>query len=230
MCPQQISITSEREDNAATPDRPSFLKGVQYNSTNPATWYEKVLPYLAECTFVIASTADVTYAGAILASSALPDLHSAVTKLHFPKFYWFSGIGSNRLHNPCMQLARTLVNLHELTITLHPGGLTHHRWAEREMLEMERTNPEGAKERLLLPLGEVVHFFEFDALSTCGGLLRLHLEYIESSLMRHFCKTGNPVEVFYALKTYLEQEFARKHMHVVVTAQIVTAQIDEEDI
>ena len=85
----------------------------------------------------------------------LPNLRHAFPKLQVPKFYWFSGIGSNRLHNPCMQLARTLPNLRVMTITLHPAGLTNHRWAEREMLEMERTNLEGSKERILLPLGEV---------------------------------------------------------------------------
>ena len=83
------------------------------------------------------------------------NLRHAVAKLQVPKFYWFSGIGLNRLHNPCMQLARTLPNLRVMTITLHPAGLTNHRWAEREMLEMERTNLEGSKERILLPLGEV---------------------------------------------------------------------------
>ena len=183
-----------------------------------------------ECTFVIASTSDVTYMGAMLASPALPDLRHAVTKLQFPKFYWFSGIGSNRAHNPCMQLARTLPNLRVMTITLHPAGLTNHRWAEREMLEMERTNLEGSKERILLPLGEVVRFFEFNALSDCAGLLSLHLEYIESPMVAHFCKAENPVEVFYALRTYLEQRFARTHRHeVTVTSNIVTGQIEGED-
>ena len=158
-----------------------------------------------ECTFVIASTSDVTYMGAMLASPALPDLRHAVTKLQFP-------------------------NLRVMTITLHPAGLTNHRWAEREMLEMERTNLEGSKERILLPLGEVVRFFEFNALSDCAGLLSLHLEYIESPMVAHFCKAENPVEVFYALRTYLEQRFARTHRHeVTVTSNIVTGQIEGED-
>lgn len=197
--------------------------GVVFNAADTDTWYKVVLPYLAECTFVIASTSDVTHAGAILGSAALPDLHNFVTRLQFPEFYYFSRIGLNRLHNPCMQLARALANLHELTITLHPAGLTNHRWAEREMLGMEETNLEGAKERILLPLGEVVRFFELNALFDCASLLRLHLRYIESPMISFFCKAGDPVDLFYALKAYIEQGFTRSHTQVVVvTAQTVT--------
>lgn len=225
-----IDITVERENFTSSPDRPAFLKGVVFSSTNASTWYGKVLPYLANCTFVVASTTDVTYLGEILASPALPDLRDAVTKLQLPKFYWFSGIGSNRLHSPFMQLARALANLHELTITIHPGGLTNHRWAERNMLAMERTDlEEEAKERILLPLGEVVRFYEIDALFACANLSHLHLVYIESPIIEYFCEIGHPIGVFYALKTHLDQRFTRDHMRVRVTAQIVAAQVEEED-
>lgn len=223
-----IDITIEREDVTSSPDRSAFLKGVVFHSINANTWYGTVLPYLANCNFVVASTTDVTYLGEILASPALPDLRDAVTKLELPKFYWFSGIGSNRLHSPFMQLTRALANLQELTITIHPAGLTNHRWAEREMVAMERTDPEAAKERILLPVAEVVRFYEFEALFACAHLLHLHLKYIESPIVEYFCKTGHPVGVFNALKTHLEQGFTRNHMRVRVTAEIVTGQIEEE--
>jgi len=124
----------------------------------------------------VASTTDVMYAGEMLTSPILPEFRDAVTQLYFPGFYWFSGIGFKRLHNPCLQLARSLPNLHELTIALHPASLTNARWAERVMLKKEPTGLEGSKERILLLLGEVVRFFELDALFACTGLGHLHLE------------------------------------------------------
>lgn len=217
-------IAVEREDTAALPDRPVFLKGVRFDPVDSRTWYEEVLPYLAKCTFVFVSTTDVTYGGSILGSAALPHLYNAVTKVELPKFYWFGGVGLNRHHNPYLQMCRNLPNLRELTLTMHTAGLTNQRWPERQIIVLECNNPDAAKERIVLSLQEAVHRYELDALFTCGGLRRLRLEYIESAMTAYFCKVGNPVDVLQSIKIYLEQGFAQRSLQV--TLELV--QMSEE--
>ena len=48
-------------------------------------------------------------------------------------------------------------------------------------------------------------------------------------MVAFFCKSGSPVDVFYALKSYLERGFASRHMQVIVTAHVMTAQFKEGD-
>lgn len=212
--PQRVDITVERENTAALPDQPGFLKGARYDPINPGKWYGAVLPYLSKCTFIVASTADVTYAGAIFSSTALPHIYNAVTKLQLPNFYWFSGVAHNRHHNPYLQMCLNLPNLCELSLTVHPAGLTSQRWAERQIVVLEATNPEAAKERILLPLREVVRFYELDALFACRMLQNLRLEYIESPMITHFCTVGNPMDVAQGIEAYLEQGFYEQGMQV----------------
>lgn len=214
--PIHVYITAEREDAAASPDRPVFLKGVCYDPVDTRTWYEEVLPYLSKCTFVFASTTDVTYGGSILGSAALPHIYNAVTKVELPNFYWFSGVALNRHHNPYLQMCRNLPNLRELSLTLHTAGLTNQRWAERQIPVLERNNPDAAKERIAISLQEAVHRYELDALFTCGGLRQLSIEYIESAMTAHFCKVGNPMDVVQSVKTYLEHGFAQRQLRVAV--------------
>lgn len=211
-----VYITAEREDDAASPGSPGFLKGVHFDPASSRKWYEEVLPYLTKCTFVVSSTTDVTYAGNIFGSGALPHIYNAVTKVELPKFYWFSGIALNRHHNPYLQMCRNLPNLRELSLTIHTAGLTKQRWPERQMIVLERDNPEAAKERIVLSLREVVHRCELDALFACAGLRHLCLEYIESAMTAYFCKVGNPVDVLRNVKTYLERGFAQRGIQVVI--------------
>ncbi|KAF2622853.1 hypothetical protein BU25DRAFT_351439 [Macroventuria anomochaeta] len=214
--PVTVFITAERERTIATPDSPLFLKGVHFNPVDSCMWYKEVLPYLSECTFVVASTADVTYGGNIFGSAALPHIYNAVTKVELPKFYWFSGVALNRYHNPYLQMCRNLPNLRELGIAMQTAGLTNQRWPERQIIALERTNPEAAKERIVLSLREVVHRYELDALFACAGLRRLRLEYIESAMTAYFCRVGNPVDVLQDVKTYLEQGFTQRGLQVIV--------------
>jgi hypothetical protein len=214
--PARVDITVEREDAAASPDLPAFLKGVRFDPTNTHKWYEEVLPYLSKCTFVIASTADVTYGGNIFGSAALPHIYNAVTKVELPKFYWFSGVAVNRHHNPYLQMCRNLPNLRELSLTMQTAGLTNQRWCEKQIVSLERTNPEAPKERIVFSLRETVHLYEFDALFFCYGLRRLRVEYIESAMTAYFCRVGNPAEVLRDVKTYLGQGFVQRGMQVAV--------------
>ncbi|KAF9701992.1 hypothetical protein EKO04_000997 [Ascochyta lentis] len=214
--PVHVAITTEREDAAASPDSPLFLKGVRFDPTDLHMWYGKVLPYLAKCTFVVSSTVDVTYGGSIFGSTAVPHIYNAVTKVELPKFYWFSGVALNRHHNPYLQMCRNLPNLRELCLTMQTTGLTSQRWPERQIVALERTNPEASKERIILSLREVVHRYDLDALFACTSLRRLRLEYIESAMTAYFCRVGNPVDVLQAIKMYLAQGFAQRGLEVAV--------------
>ncbi|UPX10514.1 uncharacterized protein EKO05_0001170 [Ascochyta rabiei] len=212
----RVSITAEREYPAAAPGCPAFLKGVRFDSTNLKKWYEEVLPHLAKCTFIVSSTADVTYGGSIFGSTALPHIYNAVTKVELPKFYWFSGVALNRHHNPYLQMCRNLPNLRELCLTIQTAGLTSQRWPERQIVALERTNPEAAKERIVLSVREAVHRYELDALFACTSLRLLRLEYIESAMTAYFCRVGNPVDVLQKLKVYLARGFAQRGLEVAV--------------
>ncbi|KAF3011128.1 hypothetical protein E8E13_011422 [Curvularia kusanoi] len=214
--PQRIAMTTERDNASASPDQPAFLRGVRFNPSNTTEWYEVVLPYVSECTVIIASTTDVTYAAAMFGSTALPDLYNAITKVELPGFYWFNGVDLNRQHNPYMQLLRRLPNLRELSFAMHPGGLTTQRWHEREMHEIEPTDPERAKERILRSPQQVINSYELDALFSCQSLHRLRLEYVESPIINHFCPSGNPEDILNNIKAYLQQGFATRSMQVTV--------------
>lgn len=193
-----------------------FLQGVLYSPVEPHIWYEEILPYIAKCTFIVASTTDVTYCGNIFGSVALPNMYNACTKVELPKFYWFSGVCLSRPHNPYLEMCRNLPNLQELTLAMHSAGLTKQRWAERQITELERNNPEAAKERIKLSVREAVQSYELDALFACDSLRRLRIEYVESEMTAYFCKVGDPMDVLRDLKTYLEQGFVRQAMQVVV--------------
>jgi hypothetical protein len=214
--PVHVYIAAERENADASPDRPAFLEGVRYDSVNSRQWYDQVLPYLSECTFVFASTGDVTYGGSILGSAMLQHIYNAVTKVELPKFYWFGGVALNQHHNPYLQMCRNLPNLRELSLTMHTAGLTNQRWAERQIIALERNNPDAAKERIVISLQEAVHRYELDALFACGGLRQLRLEYIESAMTAHFCRVSNPMDVIMSVKAHLEHGFAQKQMQVAV--------------
>jgi hypothetical protein len=211
-----VDITAERESTAATPDVPMFLKGVRFDPTNALRWYEEVLPYLSKCTFIVSSTADVAYASSIFGSAALPHFYNAVTKMELTKFYWFGGIALNRHHNPYLQMCLNLPNLRELVITLHTAGLTSQHWPERQIVTLERTNPEVARERTAVSLREAVHRYELDALFTCASLRLVRLEYIESARTAYFCRVGIPAEVVREIRTYLAQGFAQRGLEVAV--------------
>ncbi|KAF3035649.1 hypothetical protein E8E12_001011 [Didymella heteroderae] len=214
--PIHVYIASEREDTGASPDQPVFLKGVRFDPAHSRTWYEEVLPYLSKCTFVFATTIDVTYGGSILGSAALPHIYNAVIKVELPKIYWLDGVALNRNHNPYLQMCRNLPNLRELGLTMHTAGLTNQRWAERQVIALERNNLEAAKERIVISLQEAVHRYELDALFACGGLRQLRVEYIESAMTAHLCKFGDPVDILQSVKTYLEHAFAQRQLQVIV--------------
>lgn len=209
-------MAAEREDTFATPDRPSFLKGVRYDSADRLTWYEQVLPYISQCMFVIASTTDVTYSGDVFGSTALPHIYNAVTKVELPKFYWFSGVALNRHHNPYMQMCHNLPNLRELSLTFHAAGLTNQRWSERQVVALEQGNPEASMERILLSLQEVVHRYELDVLLACSSLRCLRLNYIKSDMTAYFCRVGSPLDILEELRRYVDKGFAQRNLPVVV--------------
>ncbi|KAF2846112.1 hypothetical protein T440DRAFT_482832 [Plenodomus tracheiphilus IPT5] len=110
----EVSVAAEREGSNPDPNRPAFLKGIVFNPNNEDEWYKQVLPHVTTFTFFIASTSDIFFAGSMLRSLQLHQVHRAITKVSFPGFHWFSGISEDREDNPFL---KSTTNLPQLTDT-----------------------------------------------------------------------------------------------------------------
>ncbi len=214
--PLKVDMAAERGRSDADPNKPSFLNGITFDANHPEQWQEIVLPHVEKLTFVVASSSDMHFAGAMLKSEQLPQLYLAVRKLELPGFYWFSGVQHNRLHNPNVQMAQHLGNLRELTFKMHTAGITTSAFGERQMIQLEREGLERSKERRCLRLADVVAKYELDGLFECRCLRRICIQYIECEMTRHFCRVGNPVNILQGLQTRLIQGFARQGQQVMV--------------
>ncbi|KAH9861678.1 hypothetical protein J1614_011431 [Plenodomus biglobosus] len=206
--PINISIADEREATNANPNHPGFLRGVVFNPANEGEWFTLVLPHISTLTFVIASSADIAFAGPIFASPELPQIHQAITKLSFPGFHWFSGISEDRRHNPFLQLAATLPNVTEIALTMHTAGITTSCWTETQQLDLESIDLARSQERKVLPLSDVLARYNYQAMFRCNSVRRIRLEYLESQLVAQFCVTGRPLDLLRALRTYLVHGFS----------------------
>ncbi|CAO2654050.1 Nn.00g107830.m01.CDS01 [Neocucurbitaria sp. VM-36] len=214
--PITVDVASERQRPGANQNRPAFLNGVVFDPNNQDQWYKVVLPYVAGLTFNLESSSDVHFLGPVFASRDLPDLYTAVTKLEFPGFLWFSGLAHNRPHNPYWQMARHLPALRALSFKLHTQGVTTSAFGERQMLAIEAVDPERSKERKCMRPQDVVAYYELDALFELRSLRRLRIEYIESSWTAHYTKNGNPVDVLQAIQAWLGQGFSHQGQAVQV--------------
>jgi hypothetical protein len=206
----------ERERASGNPHRPSFLHGFTCTPATGVDWYGSVLPHVRGLTFVVSSTTDLHYAADMFASSQLPHLYDSVTSMEFPGFYWFSGVGHNRPHNPYFQMTATLPNLQFLALRLHTAGVTTSAFGEKKMVELEATDPVAAKERKVLKLMDLVHKYELNGLFVCKHLRRLRLEFVESEMVGFFTKEGNPVDVLKELQMHFINGFAYNRMEVFV--------------
>lgn len=167
-------------------------------------------------TFAISCTTDLHFAADMFASSQLPHLYHNVTKIAFPKLYWFSGVAHNRRHNPYFQMTASLPHLEELTFTLHTAGITTSCFGERQMVQLEATDPQRAKERKIMRLHDVVAKYELNALFACACLRRVRIEYIECEMTAFFTKVGNAVDLLHDIQAFLINGFAGHGLNVFV--------------
>lgn len=202
-----ISIKEERERPNANPTAPSFIHDPNLAQKDLNKWMTVVLPYVSSLIFMFESLTDVHFFRAIMASPNLPQLFRAVTKISFKGFYWFSGIAHNRTANPYLEICAGLPNLQELTLTFHTAGLTTSRWHERERIKMEATDLEKSKELKVLRVTDVSGRYDLAALWRCPGLQVLHLECLNSPIVAHFVKVGDPLGPFRDLVHFLSDGF-----------------------
>lgn len=206
----------ERERPNANPHQPTFLHGYTFSVATGRNWCGGGLPHVRGKTFVVSSTTDLHYMAEIFASRHLPHLYDSVTNIEFPGFFWFGGVGRNRLHNPYFQMTATLPNLQFLAIRLHTASVTESAFGEKEMVEMERSDPVAAKERKVIRLMDVLDRYEMNGVFACRSLRRVRLEFVESDMVAFFTKDGNPIDVLKALQMHLINGFASNGMKVFV--------------
>jgi hypothetical protein len=152
----------------------------------------------------------------MFASSELPHLFRFVTKVAFPKFYWFSGVAHNRRHNPYFQMTASLPALEEISFALHTAGITTSCFAERQMIQLEASDPARAKERKVMCLQDVVQKYELNGLFACMRLRRVRIEYVHCEMTAFFTKAGSPADVLMGVQAFLINGFAGYGLDVFV--------------
>lgn len=157
-----IDIAAESSTPHANPARPQFLKGITFNAGKEEEWTGTVLPYVRLLTFTVGSTTDTFFIGKMLQS--LPDIDKNILKVDMNGFHWFSGITDNRDSNPFLALASNLPKLQEMAFTLHTSTVTDSRFGERQLLELEQTDPERSKEGRTRSVLNVVSRFGMESI------------------------------------------------------------------
>jgi hypothetical protein len=214
--PLNVSITSERESRNANPNCPSFLHGYVFGPAIEGEWNGIVLPYVNTLTFTVESTTDCHYLANILASSLNPNLFTAIMKIAFPGYYWFTGVQHNRRHHPAMEMAVTLPNLQQIAFRLHTAGITVSCYSEREMVAIEAHDPERAKARKVMHLQDIVAKYELSAIFACRNIRRVRIEYIDCEMTRHFTRVGNTGVVLRDIQAFIVNGFFGLGLNVLV--------------
>ncbi|KAL1794176.1 hypothetical protein ACET3X_007597 [Alternaria dauci] len=212
--PFTINIAAESSTPQADPGRPRFLKGVTFHPDREMEWKCTVLPYIRLLTFTVASTTDTFFMGALL--KALPGIANNILRVDMKGFHWFSGISDNRKSNPFMILASNLPSLEELSFTLHTSTITDSMWGERQLLELERTKPNKAKERRVRTVAEVVGRYGMEQIFRSSALEHVRLVYIKSEMVTPFVVQGKPEVVLENIRRWLVQGFKQHGRDVVV--------------
>jgi hypothetical protein len=180
-----------------------------------------VLPYIASCTFEIASTLDINFMVAMLKSDSLPGMHKVVTKLAYPRFYWFSGVSNNRKSCPSLAFAASLPAVQELSITFHTAGLTTSAYNERERIRLEATDLEKSKQLRVLRLDDVVKRYDLARIFDCPRLTHVHLECINSEMVVFFARAADPLGPFRDLVHWIQRGYFDTHHHqIAVTSSV----------
>ncbi|RYN60352.1 hypothetical protein AA0118_g6513 [Alternaria tenuissima] len=212
--PFTIDIAAESGTPQANLSQPQFLKGVTFHADRESEWKGTVVPYIRLLTFTVASTTDTFFIGAML--KALPDIVDNILKVDMNGFHWFSGVSGNRKSNPLMILASNLPSLREMSFTLHTSAITDSMWGERQLLELERTRPDKAKERRVRTVAEVVGRYGMAQIFNSRALEHIRLVYIKSEMITPFIVQGTPEVVLANIRKWLVQGFKEHDREVVV--------------
>ncbi|KAI4945092.1 hypothetical protein J4E91_008069 [Alternaria rosae] len=212
--PFTIDIAAESSTPRANPARPQFLKGITFNAGKEEEWKSTVLPYIRLLTFTVASTTDTFFISKVLQS--LPDIDKNILKVDMNGFHWFSGITDNRDSNPFLALASNLPKLQKMALTLHTSTVTDSRLDERQLLELEQTDPERSKERRTRSVMNVVSRFGMETIFNNKSLKHVRLVYIKSDMVAAYTVQGNPENVIAGIKDWLVEGFKKQSQEVVV--------------
>ncbi|KAG9190424.1 hypothetical protein G6011_08512 [Alternaria panax] len=218
--PFTIDVAAESSTAQANPGRPQFLKGITFSAGKKNEWYCTVLPYIRLLTFIVASTTDTFFIGAML--KTLPDVINNIVKIDMNGFHWFSGVSDSRKSNPFMILASNLPSLRDMSFTVHTSALTGSMWGERQLLELERTNPDRAKERRVRTVAEVIDRYGMGQIFSSRALEHIRLVYIKSDMVTAFIVEGNPGLLLANLRNWLAQGFRDQGREVVVELSLAT--------
>ena len=204
--PLVVIIAHERVNPGATPENPQFM--AKYASlTSAQNYYNIVLPHIAKLTFILENTPDVNFLHNWLNAAKYPQLRDAITKLAFPKLFWFSGIAGNRKTNPCLAFASSLPAVEEITLAFHTAGLTTSNWAERERLRIEAYDVEKSKQLKVLRLQDVIKNYDLERIFRCKALKKVHLECYNSPMVQYFTRSSEPLSPFHDLQHWIQSGF-----------------------
>jgi hypothetical protein len=186
------------------------------NTIGASHWYGTVLQAIREFTFSITSTTDLHFLADMFASASHPNLFAEVTKISFPKLFWFSGVMNNRKHNPNFLMTASLPSLKEISFTLHTAGMTTSCFGEKMMIQLERTDPARAKERRMLTLQELVLKYEFNGLFACQSVRTIRISWIDCAKIAHFTRVGEAVSAMNQIHAFLVDGFRQHGLKVAV--------------
>jgi hypothetical protein len=212
--PFTIDIAVESSSPHANPSRPQFLKGISYHSDKEEEWSKTVLPYIRLLTFTIASTTDTFFIGNML--KVLPNVSKNVLQIDINGFHWFSGISQNRTKNPYLVLASQLKELKAMAFTLHTAAVTDSLFGERFLLELERTDPERAKQRRVRSVMDVTSRYGMGLMLDNKALERIRLVYIKSDMVAAYTVQGDPEDVLVKIGDWLVEGFRKQGQEVTV--------------
>ncbi|KAF2703848.1 hypothetical protein K504DRAFT_519727 [Pleomassaria siparia CBS 279.74] len=203
-----IYLAEERNNPTAFPGRPRFLNGLPVYSEDPRGYQETTLPYVASLTFVITCGPDATFFKEVVQSDTFPGIDTAVLKLSFPNFHWFSGVINNRTNNPWLALCATLPNLEEVSLNFHTAGLTTSTWTERQRIRLETGGLMiQSKDLRCLRLADVVRKYDIDRLFQVRTLRKVHLTCWDSQIVKFHVNNGDPLRCFRELESYIISGF-----------------------
>jgi hypothetical protein len=147
---------------------------------------------------------------------ALPDIANNILRVDMNGFHWFSGVSDNRKSNPFIILASNLPSLREMSFTLHTSAITDSMWGERQLLELERTRPDKAKERRVITVAEVVGRYGMAQIFNSRALEHIRLVYIKSEMITPFIVQSTPEVVLADIRRRLVQGLKEHGREVVV--------------
>ncbi len=103
-----------------------------------------------------------------------------------------------------------------MSFTLHTSTVTDSKFGERQLLALERTDPQRAKERRVRSVGDVTGRYGMGLIFSSRALERIRLVYIKSDMVTAHTVEGNPENVIAGIRDWLVDGFREQGQEVVV--------------